>query len=166
MTFPVDVYIGAGSNIERENNLRLACDEMRALFGRLDTSPVYESTAVGFDGADFWNMTMRFSTTASLHDVTEALEKIHDLSGRVRNSNRFSSRTLDLDVLLYGELCTQGPPLQLPRDDLTEYAFVLAPMADLEPDLLHPVEKKSMRELWSEFSEPGQDIRRLECKLG
>ena len=108
---------------------------------------------------------MRLATTRSLSDVTETLEEIHDLSGRIRNSDRFSSRTLDLDVLLYGELCADGPPLQLPRDDLIEYAFVLAPMADLEPDLLHPLEKKSMRALWLEFSDPGQGIRRLECDI-
>jgi len=165
MTFPIDVYIGAGSNIEPEKNLRLACAELRAEFGRLATSPVYESKAVGFDGDDFWNMTMRLSTTRALHDVTDTLERIHDLSGRVRQSDRYSSRTLDLDVLLYGERCTDGPPLQLPRGDLTDYAFVLAPMADLAPDLQHPREKKSMRKLWSEFSEPDQDIRRLDCEL-
>ena len=165
MTFPVDVYVGAGSNIEPDKNLRLACSELRSEFGHLDTSPVYESQAVGFEGADFWNMTMRLATNRALHDVAKTLERIHDLSGRVRQSERFSSRTLDLDVLLYGDLCTEGPPLKLPRDDITEYAFVLAPMADLAPDLMHPREKRSMRELWSAFSDPGQAIRRLDCNI-
>lgn len=161
MTFPIDVYIGAGSNIEPEKNLHLACVELRKTFGRLDTSPVYETAAVGFEGADFWNMVMRIATVQPLADIIDELERIHDLSGRAGRSERFVSRTLDLDVLLYGALCAEGSALQLPRDDITRYAFVLAPMADLAPDLVHPVKKKTMRQLWASFSDGGQPIRRV-----
>ena len=160
MTFPIDVYIGAGSNIEPEKNLHFACAELRNTYGALEISPVYETAAVGFDGADFLNIVLRISTVRPLNEVIAELERIHDLCGRVRGSKKFAPRVLDLDVLLDGALRTAEPPLRLPRADITRYAFVLGPLADLAPDLFHPVEKKTMRELWARFADSGQAIRR------
>lgn len=160
MTFPIDVYIGAGSNIEPEKNLRLACTQLRNTYGTVELSPLYETAAVGFDGDDFLNMVLRVATVQSLSDVIGELERIHDFCGRVRAQKKYGPRVLDLDVLLYGELCKSKPPVRLPRGDITRYAFVLAPLADLAPELIHPVEKRTMRELWADFADSTQVIHR------
>jgi 2-amino-4-hydroxy-6-hydroxymethyldihydropteridine diphosphokinase len=147
----VAVYLGLGSNIDPDNNLRIAVDELRRRFGELIVSPVYRSAPVGFDGPDFLNLVVAVETDAGPLDILEQIERIHEMAGRSRGPDKFSSRPLDIDLLLYGDSVEPEPPLRLPRPDVLEYGFVLRPLADIAPDLVHPVTGKAIGEHWREF---------------
>ena len=155
----VTVYVGAGSNIEPEKNLRLALAELAARYGELTCSSVYRTRAVGFEGADFLNMVVAFRTGQSPEAINAELEKIHDLAGRRRGEGRFSNRTLDLDLLLYGDRVSRPPAPELPRPDVRRYAFVLAPLAELAPDLRHPETGETMRAIWAGFDTEESPVR-------
>lgn len=159
-----DVYIGAGSNIDPVENLRLACRELEQIFGELALSSVYQTAPVGLQGDDFLNMVIGFSTNSSLDRIVAELERIQIMAGRAPNSGKFVSRTLDLDLLLYGDQVVDGPAATVPRADITEYAFVLQPMAELAPGLRHPVTGRTIAEHWAGFDRGGQRVRRL-CGL-
>lgn len=158
----VEVYVSAGSNIEPVKNLRLACSELEESSGLLSRSSVYRTKSVGFEGNDFLNMVIRFSSPLSLDDIICELERIEKLSDRRRESMPFASRTLDLDLLLYGDQVVRSPQVSLPRADITKYAFVLGPMAEMAPGLRHPQSGKTMGELWAAFDQGAQPIQRLE----
>lgn len=145
------VFLGLGSNMDAERNLRLAVVELRSLFGKLTLSPVYRSAALGFDGDDFLNMVVGLQTEMSPHDVLDCIEKIHALAGRVRGPDRYTSRPLDIDLLLHGDLVDPRPPLRLPRPDVLEHSFVLRPLAEIAPDLIHPGTSLSIGEHWKKF---------------
>lgn len=160
-TVPLDIYISAGSNIEPEKNLHLACRELENVFGPLSRSSVYRTKAIGFDGGDFLNMVMSFSTRESLDKILAELQRIEAQSGRPPVEAELMSRTLDLDLLLYGKRILENEKISLPRPDITKYAFVLGPMAELAPDLPLPGSAKTMRELWQDFDRSKQPIERL-----
>ncbi len=152
------VFVSVGSNVEPEENLRLACGELERRFGGLGVSSVYRNPPVGFAGADFLNLVAAFETERTPEQVVAELEEIHDLAGRKRGGERFGPRTLDLDLLLYDDLVTAGPALRLPRDDVLKYDFVLGPLAELAPELVHPVEGRSLAELWQAFESSGRRL--------
>ena len=145
------VYVGLGSNIDPEHNLHLGISELRERYGELLISAVYRSKAVGFDGDDFLNLVVRFESDASPAEICETIELIHNLTGRDRNSGKWESRPLDIDLLLYNDLVMDVRSVRVPRDDVLEYSFVLRPLAELAPDLVHPVTGRTMLEHWQEF---------------
>ena len=143
------VYVGLGSNVDREKNILFGIREMRRVFGRLELSPVYESEAVGFDGGDFLNLVISFKTVKPVRDVVLALRAIEDRLGRDRSLPRFSHRSIDLDILTYDDLQIDEPGLQIPRKEILENAFVLRPLQDIAAGTLHPVLKQSYADLWA-----------------
>ncbi|MBT8444025.1 MAG: 2-amino-4-hydroxy-6-hydroxymethyldihydropteridine diphosphokinase [Gammaproteobacteria bacterium] len=154
-------FVGAGSNIEPLENLRKAMAALEKRFGALSMSSLYRTTSVGFEGEDFLNLVVSFETDLPVDEVVAALDEIEARAGRRREGSRFSSRTLDLDLLLYGDRVVDRAGLTLPRDDILEYAFVLGPLAELEPDLRHPTAGATMLELWNRFDRQDQPITRL-----
>lgn len=147
----VNVFLGLGSNIDAEKNLRLAIAELRNRFGELVLSPVYRSAAFGFDGADFLNLVAGLQTDLSPDDLLVFIEKIHAQAGRVRGPERYTSRPLDIDLLLYGDLVDSDPPLRLPRSDVLAHSFVLRPLSEIAPNLIHPETERSIAEHWRDF---------------
>jgi len=145
------VYLSLGSNLEPEKHLHSALRELRARFGELKISPVYRFPAVGFDGPDFLNLAVGIDTDLSAGLLNEWLHALEDRHGRQRGGPRFSSRTLDVDIVLFGEQMLKGPGnLEVPRPEL-KYAFVLKPLADIAPAAVHPVLGKTIGQLWQEF---------------
>lgn len=150
-----------GSNIDPVRHLRLACDELSARFGPLCRSSVYRTSPVGFEGDDFLNMVVSFQTEQPAAKIVAELERLHALAGRVRSIDRFSDRTLDVDLLLYGDHVIDDSQIRVPREDILRYAFVLGPLAELAPALRHPVTGETMAELWARFDCPDQTMERL-----
>jgi 2-amino-4-hydroxy-6-hydroxymethyldihydropteridine diphosphokinase len=158
------VYVGIGSNIDKENSIRGAVRELTAHYGPLTLSPVYESKALGFEGENFFNLVAGFDSAESIKRIKETLSRIEAQFGRVRQRRRFDARTLDLDLLLYGEMVQHDGQADLPHPDIRRYAFVLRPLADIAPDLQHPETGLSCAEMWRQFDGTGQEIRAVEFK--
>jgi 2-amino-4-hydroxy-6-hydroxymethyldihydropteridine diphosphokinase len=147
------VYLSLGSNIEPEKNLRAALAELRAKFGDIAVSPAYRFAAVGFEGPDFVNLAVGLDTDLEPVALNDWLHALEDRHGRRRDVPRFSSRTLDADIVLYGDQVLSGEGnLQIPRVEL-KYAFVLKPLTDIAADVVHPALRKTLLELWRESPE-------------
>ena len=122
---------------------------MRARFGALVVSPVYRFAAVGFDGPDFLNLAVGLDSDLDPLALDDWLHALEDRHGRRRDVPRFSSRTLDVDIVLFDDLVLSGPGhLEIPRKELAE-AFVLKPLADIAPGLREPVSRRTLAELYS-----------------
>lgn len=147
------VYISIGSNIEREKNVRAALDALDHWFGDLALSPVYESEAVGFDGAPFLNLVVGVDTALSVRELSLRFKQLEDDNGRRRDLPKFSGRTLDLDILTYGNLVGKFAGVELPRGEILKNAFVLQPLADIAPEQRHPVCGRTYSELWQGYAE-------------
>jgi len=141
-------WLGLGSNVDADSNIRSAIACLRGDFDDLSLSPVYASTAVGFDGEDFINLVARVQTRLSPLQLRLYLRKLEDRFDRRRDLPKFSDRTLDIDILLYDDLVLHSPLLDIPRAEILSFAHVLKPLADLDPDLLHPTEKRPLSEIW------------------
>ena len=158
----VEVTASLGSNIEPRIHLSGAVESLESLFPGLQISPVYESPAIGFEGANFLNLVVAFETRMALFKIQEELRFIEACHGRVRDGAKFSDRTLDIDVLTYGARVGEVAGMTMPHADITRYAFVLRPLADLRPEGLHPELKVPYAELWRAFSEKDrQPLSRL-----
>jgi 2-amino-4-hydroxy-6-hydroxymethyldihydropteridine diphosphokinase len=155
------VFLGIGSNIDREASICAGLDALARTYGELRLSPVYESAAIGFDGAPFLNLVAALETDQPLDTMARGLRELEYAMGRPRDASRFSSRTLDIDILTYAELvgCCEG--VDLPRPEITENAFVLRPLAELAPDVLHPALGCSYAELWSGYDVSSQPLTRV-----
>jgi len=143
------IYLGLGSNQDPHKYLRLAVEELGRRFVLQRVSPVYRNRPVGFEGADFLNAVARAETALSADGVCRQLEEIHELAGRKRGADPFVPRTLDIDLLLYdGDIIDR---LQVPRPDILAYSFVLRPLAEIDPCLVHPVTGRTMADHWADF---------------
>ena len=145
------VYLGLGSNVKAEENLRFGIAELAKRLGELDVSAVYRNAAVGFEGADFLNLVVGLNSDRTPTEIHAEIEIIHNLVGRERGATKFSSRPLDIDLLLYGEQIIAEPPVHVPRSDILEFGFVLRPLAELAPKLIHPETGQSMAMHWQQF---------------
>jgi 2-amino-4-hydroxy-6-hydroxymethyldihydropteridine diphosphokinase len=143
------VYLGLGSNVHPEANLRLAIRELTRRFQLDAVSDVYRNAAVGFEGDDFLNAVACIETDLPPGDICRQLEEIHEMAGRKRGEDSFVARSLDIDLLLYGDQVIGE--WRVPRQDVLDYAFVLRPLAELAPDLVHPVTGKTMAGHWAAF---------------
>ena len=142
-------YLSLGSNVDPEKNLRAAIAELRTRFGAIDLSPAYRYPAVGFEGPDFLNLAAGIDTGLEPQALNDWLHALEDRHGRRRDVPRYSSRTLDVDIVLFDDLVITGTRnLEVPRAELTQ-AFVLQPLADIASAAIHPTLRKSIGELWA-----------------
>ncbi|MCQ4054799.1 2-amino-4-hydroxy-6-hydroxymethyldihydropteridine diphosphokinase [Aeromonas sp. SG16] len=151
------IYISLGSNIERERHIRAGLDALHAAFGELRVSRVFESEAVGFNGRPFYNLVAAAETDLPLVTVCQLLREMEFAHGREPDAKKFAPRTLDLDLLLYGDLVCETP-LVLPRGEILTNAFVLWPLAELAPGLRHPIDGRTMYELWECYDKASQQL--------
>jgi 2-amino-4-hydroxy-6-hydroxymethyldihydropteridine diphosphokinase len=124
----------------------------------MSLSSVFESEAIGFEGDNFLNMVVAFDTEMPLDGLIKAVKKIEDDCGRDRNQPRFSGRTMDIDVLIYGNKSGLCSGIELPRPEITENAFVLWPLSQLSEQRLHPSLKQSYKLLWENYDKKAQNL--------
>lgn len=145
------VYVAAGSNVAPEENLARAMRELQRQFPGTRFSRAYRNRAVGFEGDDFINLVAGFDTALPLPEVLTRLHAIETLCGRPRGAPRWAPRSMDLDVLLYGDLVCSEENIKLPRPDLLKRAYMLGPLAEIAPEARHPTAQLTIGELWRRF---------------
>ncbi|MEH6650009.1 MAG: 2-amino-4-hydroxy-6-hydroxymethyldihydropteridine diphosphokinase [Motiliproteus sp.] len=157
------VLLSIGSNIDREYFIGRCLDQLAQAYGAIQISSIYESEAVGFDGDRFYNLVVGLQTGQSLEQLFGFLRQTELDNDRCRNAVKFSSRTLDIDILSYDDYIGQfrlqdGSGGVLPRDEITKNAFVLQPLAEIAPDQLHPLLQVSYRQLWQDYDQDSQSL--------
>lgn len=157
-------YLSLGSNLDPVRHLREAIDALRERFGEVEVSAVHRFPAVGYAGADFLNAAAAIRTDLSPEALNAWLHALEDAHGRDRSGPRYSDRTLDIDIVLYDDLVAEGAGnLRIPRDEL-RHAFVLKPLAEIAPGAMHPLESRSIAELWR--AHPEHDVAFEQVELG
>jgi 2-amino-4-hydroxy-6-hydroxymethyldihydropteridine diphosphokinase len=144
-------YVSGGSNLDAESRLPQAARELKARYPGARFSHCYRNKSVGFDGPDFINFVAELPVAGQAFALREHLQRIERLCGRPESAPRWAPRSMDLDLLLFGNQVIDEPGLKVPRPDLVRWAFMLGPLAELAPDLVHPVEQTTMGELWRRF---------------
>lgn len=145
------VSLSIGSNQNAEHYIVQALDALQQRFYTLSVSSVYESVAVGYAGNNFLNLVVVLETAESLGSVAGFLKQLEDDNGRVREQPRFSSRTLDVDILTYGDLEGVHAGIVLPRPEVTQNAYVLRPLAEIGGYLVNPQLQLSYADLWQRY---------------
>lgn len=141
------IFLGLGSNIEREQRLVAGLDALAEFIRDLRCSPVFESRPVGIKSGNFYNLVVSGYTELSLHELDRRLKLIEADNGRYAPERK--GLPLDIDVLLYDGLVGSFDGLELPRAEILKNAFVLWPLALLAPEAVHPVAGKPFAELWA-----------------
>lgn len=162
----VKVTLGLGSNVDREDNIRSGIAVLEAVLYDMQISPVYESRAVGFEGADFLNLVVSGSTDLKLNELAALIKDTEFAHGRDIAAPKFSSRQLDIDILTYHELVGDFNGVVLPREEILEQAFVLKPLADIAPTLHHPFLQISYGDLWQSYQGDRSGVWLSEFQLG
>ncbi|OUS16204.1 2-amino-4-hydroxy-6-hydroxymethyldihydropteridine diphosphokinase [Gammaproteobacteria bacterium 50_400_T64] len=152
------VYLSLGSNIDREKNILACLDALAEHFGELIISPVYESESVGFTGDSFYNLVVGIDSALSVGELAVIMRDIEAANKRSRAGPKFGPRTLDIDILTCGELTGLVDGVDLPRDEVTENAFVLLPLVDIAPNDRHPISGKAYRDIATNFSGSEQKL--------
>jgi 2-amino-4-hydroxy-6-hydroxymethyldihydropteridine diphosphokinase len=150
--------LSIGSNIDAESNILAAVNALRVEFENIRCSTIYESKAVGFDGDNFLNFVVLADTDKVLADVAAFLKHLEDRLGRDRQQVKFSGRTMDIDILLFGDESGVSCGIELPRPEITENAYVLQPLAELLPEAVHPITGVSYRQLWQGYDKAKQKL--------
>ncbi len=149
-----EIFLGLGSNVNPAAHIAAGLTALDALLQDLRVSPVFECESVGYQGAVFLNLVVSGHTQLSLDGLTSELKRIERENGRQPDGKKFSPRTLDIDILLYGDLVGQFGRVTLPREEILENAFVLWPLSLLVPDKRHPSAGLSYEALWQQYSTP------------
>ncbi len=152
------VYLSLGSNIDRKYHIAKAVAILEEQFMPLLISPVYESESVGFEGDAFYNLAVGFDTDLSVAELSRYLRELEEQHGRDRSAPKFSSRTLDIDILTYGNACGEIDGISLPRAEILKNAFVLKPLADIAGNDKHPETFRSFAEHWDAYDKNKQKL--------
>lgn len=140
------VYLDIGSNIDREENIQSCVDQLIKDFPGIVFSKAYESEAFGFDGDPFINLSAGLQSDFDYNELKIYLKKLEDKHARKRDNKKFIARTLDVDILLFGDLILQ-PEKDLPRAEILKFPFVLFPLEEIAGDVSHPQKKITISEL-------------------
>ena len=143
------LHLNIGSNLDRRKNIRSALGQLESSFDKIIISSLFESPSEGFEGNDFYNIGVNVETSKKVSEVLDILHQIEDSLGRNRKQPKFSSRIIDLDLVIYDDIIDEK--FNIPRKDIFRYAFVLAPLLELNPDGIHPEKGVSYLELWENF---------------
>ena len=143
-----EVYLGLGSNIERERHLCAGLDALAGFLKGMTCSAVFESQPVGIKSGPFFNLVVAAKTDLPLMELSRRLKLIEADNGRYAQERK--GLPLDIDVLFYGDLEGNFDGLTLPRAEILKNAFVLWPLSLIAPDKIHPGVGKPLAQLWAE----------------
>lgn len=156
-SYPHHILISLGSNVDRQRHTQAGISALAEHLSDIRLSSTYESEAVGFAGAPFYNLVMSAYTNLSIDEVGRLFKAIEHQNGRLKTDKKFAPRTLDIDLLTYDDvICVE--PVVLPRPEIEYHAFVLQPLAELVPSIVHPNTQKDYAQLWAEFDKPEQKL--------
>ncbi|VAW45015.1 2-amino-4-hydroxy-6-hydroxymethyldihydropteridinepyrophosphokinase [hydrothermal vent metagenome] len=149
---PQTYYLGIGSNTQPTKNIKSCLSYLQNSFAHCQVSATYQSPSFGFNGHDFYNLVVKIQSVYSPHEMKKWICSIEDIHGRDRKKPRYSNRTLDIDLLLCDDLILDDGAVQIPRREILKRKYVLKPLQDLAPDLIHPVAQKRLADLWQALS--------------
>jgi len=152
------IYLSLGSNIDRRRHICAALDALVENFGALQLSTVYKSESVGFEGDSFYNLVVGITSGLAVGEITKILKHIEDCNGRDRSAPKFGPRSLDIDILTVDNLVGDCDGIRLPRNEVLKNAFVLQPLAELAPEMVHPVTGKTIGIHWQQFDKTSQKL--------
>ena len=164
-TKKTEVFLSLGSNIDPEENLKYACRELKKAFGNIQISSVYKNKPIGFEGNDFLNMVVKVKSTFNPNEMLDFIRGLEAATGRDIGIGAFDSRTLDIDMLLFGSLVHPEKPFKIPRNDIELYSFVLCPLAEIEPDGIHPITGKTFKDLWESFDQAEHPLSKASLEV-
>ena len=159
------VYVSIGSNINREHHVTESLKALNHRFAPLQISQFYDCEPVGFIGDNFLNLVVGFECDLTIAEFSKALHEIESDNGRQRETKEYAARTMDIDILLYGDLVGIIDGVELPRGEITEYAFVLRPLVDLAATAHHPILNTSYQQLWNNFDQSRQKTNSIPFEL-
>ncbi len=165
----IRVYVSLGSNIERQLHIHYGLRQLTRAFTTIIVSSIYESPAQGFKGPAFYNMVVGFDTELTITELKSKLHHIELSCGRNAETQSFVSRTLDIDILLYGDLIEYCRDYEIPRSDIVKYDFVLCPLAEVAGQAYHPQLKLSYADLWHSFNKKTSTLKKksdLNAEIG
>ena len=157
------VYVGIGSNIEPIKHIKKCVQSLREEFTNLKLSPIYESSSMGFTGPNFYNLAASFDTTHDYESLKVFLNHVESSNGRSLGEVKFSSRTLDIDILYYDDLIDVDK--NIPRGEITKFDFVLRPLYDLQPGHIHPVIMKTHYTMINDMRLQKMIVRQIDASL-
>lgn len=145
-----DVFLGLGSNQgDRKGYLMRAIAAMESFVQIEQVSPIYASQPWGYTSSNgYYNLVVRGRSNLLPERLLDSMQTIEQQLGRVRSGNGYTDRTIDIDLLLYGDQIYESPTLLLPHPHLIHRNFVLAPLNDVGKNVVHPVFRKTVNELF------------------
>ncbi len=161
----VQAYVAIGSNLDPAARMLQAARALRQCFPDARFSHCYRNPAFGFEGPDFYNAVVGFSTTLPIEALLPQLHEIEALCGRARADPKWAPRRMDLDLLLYGDVVGTGPGYALPRRDLARRIYMLGPLAELAQEVLYPPSGPTIGQLWAQFPRSGHTLTALPLDL-
>ena len=141
------IFVSIGSNVDAESNMLLVKEHLNLLF-EVTYSGIYQTPAEGFTGGDFLNSVCKFKSDKKPNEIRRILKSIEEKMGRTISQKGMSNRVIDLDLILYGDMLINEDGLEIPSSDIENYKFVLEPLAEIAPDYIHPMLKKTYKELF------------------
>ena len=153
----IKLYILLGGNL---GDKQLIFSEARAMLSQqvgtiTNQSAIYETEPWGFESTDiFWNQAIETSTDLSPEEVLQQTQQIEQALGRIRKANQYNSRTIDIDILFYDDQIIQTKNLVVPHPRIQERKFALAPLSEINPELIHPIFLKNIQQLLEECTDP------------
>jgi len=157
-----DAYVAAGSNVRPRASLRQALARLAREFPGLRASRAFANAAVGFSSDDFVNLVVAFPTDLAPEALLRRLKSVERECGREPGAPKWGARTLDLDLLLYGDNVGNFNGARLPHPDLLTRAWVLGPLAEIAPGLAHPVLGEKFGALWRRFDQRAHPLTPIE----